>query len=44
MKDSLQKEKDEINQKIEKLNKGTALYQNNCEPKIPGDFTFIMYI
>ena len=44
MKDSLQKEKDEINQKIEKLNKGTALYQNNCIPKIPGDFTFIMYI
>ncbi len=44
MKDSLQKEKEEINKKIEKLNKGTALYQRNDEQTIPGDFTFIMYI
>ncbi len=44
MKDSLQKEKDEINQKLEKLNKRTAFYQNNCGQRPGGDLTFIMHI
>jgi phage shock protein PspC (stress-responsive transcriptional regulator) len=44
LKDSLNKAKEEINLKIEKLNKGTALYQNNYEQKIPDNYTFIMYI
>ncbi len=42
MKDSLQKEKENIDQKLQKLNKGTA--QNNCEPQIPNNYTFIMNI
>ncbi len=42
MKDSLQKEKDDINQKLEKLKKGMA--QNNGEPKLADNYTFIMYI
>jgi hypothetical protein len=44
MKDSLQKEKDEINQKIEKLNKGTVLHQSNWNSRGHSEFTFIMYI
>lgn len=43
MKDSLQKEKDEINQKIEKLNKGTVLHQSKFDLG-HSQFTFIMYI
>lgn len=44
MKDSLQKEKDEINQKLEKLDKRTVSNQNNCGQKPESEFTFIMYI
>jgi phage shock protein PspC (stress-responsive transcriptional regulator) len=44
MKDSLQKEKEEINNKLEKLNKRTASYQYKNETKIPENYTFIMYI
>ena len=39
-----QKEKDEINQKIEKLNKGTVLHQSNWNSRGHSEFTFIMYI
>jgi endonuclease IV len=44
MKDSLNKAKEEINQKIEKLNKGTALYQNTAGQKFSENYTFSMYI
>jgi hypothetical protein len=44
IKDSLNKAKEEIDQKIEKLNKGTALYQKNSEQKLSANYTFIMYI
>jgi phage shock protein PspC (stress-responsive transcriptional regulator) len=44
LKDSLQKEKEDINNKLEKLNKRTASYQYKSETKIPENYTFIMYI
>jgi hypothetical protein len=43
MRDSLNKAKDEIDKKIENLNRRTALIPN-CEQKIADNYTFIMYI
>lgn len=44
LKDSLNKAKEDINKRIEKLDKGTALFQNNCGQKLPDNYSFIMYI
>jgi hypothetical protein len=43
MRDSLNKAKEEIDKKIENLNRRTALIPN-CEQKIADNYTFIMYI
>jgi hypothetical protein len=43
LRDSLNKAKEEINQKIENLNKRTALIPG-YEQKIADNYTFIMYI
>ncbi|MDQ2718179.1 MAG: PspC domain-containing protein [Bacteroidota bacterium] len=44
MKDSLRKAKDEIDRKIEKLNKGTALNQDAPIKDVHESYSFIMYI
>jgi hypothetical protein len=42
IKDSLTKEKEQINKKLEKLSKGTALYESGCEQKEISPF--VIYI
>ncbi len=42
--DSLNKAREEINQKIEKLNRGTALNQQGGQKDFSENFTFMMYI
>lgn len=44
IKDSLNKEKEIINQKLEKLGKRTALYDGGCNPKFPEISPFVSYI
>ena len=44
MKDSLRKAKEEIDQRIEKLNKGTALHEDASLKNANENYSFIMYI
>ena len=44
MKDSLRKEKEEIDQRIEKLNKGTAMHAEAPSANALKNYSFIMNI